>query len=71
MSRTTGTASLPIVSPSLRSAAAVFPATHNGTETTIEETQAFIEAYVAARDRLFNRAQIDECWAARLWNRGL
>jgi hypothetical protein len=40
-------------------AAAVYPATGAGTEATIEETEAFLDAYCAARGRPFSRDQRD------------
>ena len=50
-------------------AAALYPATRDGTEATVEETQAFIDAYAGFRGHPFTRAQSEECWAAGLWNR--
>jgi hypothetical protein len=50
-------------------AAAVYPVTREGTEATIEETQAFLEAYGVARGRPFNADETEEAWAAGLWNR--
>jgi len=49
-------------------AAAVYPAHDPGTEATTEESQAFLDAYQAARGR-FSDAELVEAWAAGLWNR--
>jgi hypothetical protein len=49
-------------------AAAVYPAIEPGTEATIEESQAFLDAYQKARGR-FSDAELAEAWAAGLWNR--
>jgi hypothetical protein len=51
-------------------AAAVYPATRAGTEATIAETEAFLDAYGTARGRPFSADEAEEAWAAGLWNRG-
>jgi len=50
-------------------AAAVYPATYAGTEASIEETQEFLDAYMSARARGFSDEELEEAWAAGLWNR--
>lgn len=50
-------------------AAAVYPATKAGTEATIAETEGFLSAYQAARGRTFSANEIEQAWAAGLWNR--
>ena len=50
-------------------AAAVYPATRAGTEATIGETEGFLEAYCEARGRPFSTDEIQQAWAAGLWNR--
>ena len=50
-------------------AAAVYPAVHAGSEATIDETDAFIDAYCAARSTRFDRDDLECCWAAGLWIR--
>lgn len=50
-------------------AAAMFPATRGGTEASVEETEAFLEAYSSARGRAFSPDEIQVAWAAGLWNR--
>jgi hypothetical protein len=50
-------------------AAAVYPATYGGTEASIDETQEFLDAYMSARARTFSDEELEEAWAAGLWNR--
>jgi phosphotransferase family enzyme len=50
-------------------AAAVYPATYAGTEASIDETQEFLDAYMSARARDFSDDELEEAWAAGLWNR--
>jgi len=50
-------------------AAAVYPAVQAGSEATVEETAAFLDAYAHARGRNFSAAELEECWAASLWVR--
>ena len=50
-------------------AAAVYPATREGTEATIRETESFLEAYCAGRGRSFSANETELAWAAGLWNR--
>lgn len=50
-------------------AAAVFPATLEGTEATVEETEAFLATYSSARPRSFSTDELQVAWAAGLWNR--
>lgn len=50
-------------------AAAVYPAIDAGSEATVGETEAFIDAYCAARRTVFDRDDLECCWAAGLWNR--
>ena len=50
-------------------AAAVYPATYAGTEASIDETQEFLDAYMSARARGFSDVELEEAWAAGLWNR--
>ena len=50
-------------------AAAVYPAIHAGSEATVDETEAFIDAYCAARPTSFDRDDLECCWAAGVWNR--
>jgi hypothetical protein len=50
-------------------AAAVYPATYAGTEASIDETQDFLDAYVSARARVFSDDELEQAWAAGLWNR--
>lgn len=50
-------------------AAAVYPATRSGTEATVSETEAFLHAFGAARGRPFTSDELEEAWAAGLWNR--
>jgi hypothetical protein len=35
----------------------------------VEETEAFLHAYGAARGRPFSAEETEEAWAAGLWNR--
>ena len=49
-------------------AAAVYPATYAGTEASIDETQEFLDAYMSARARSFSDEELEEAWAAGLWN---
>jgi hypothetical protein len=49
-------------------AAAVYPATGAGTEATIEESEAFLDAYQDVR-RSFSDDELADAWAAGLWNR--
>jgi Ser/Thr protein kinase RdoA (MazF antagonist) len=50
-------------------AAAVYPALHAGGEATVEETEAFIDAYLSQRQRSFDRDELESCWAAGVWIR--
>jgi hypothetical protein len=50
-------------------AAAVYPATFAGTEASIDETQDFLDAYMSARARSFSDEELEQAWAAGLWNR--
>jgi hypothetical protein len=50
-------------------AAAVYPATREGTEATVGETEGFLVAYGAARGRTFSPDEAEQAWAAGLWNR--
>lgn len=50
-------------------AAAIYPATSLGTAATVEETEAFLEAYQEARTRTFGEDELVEAWAAGLWSR--
>ena len=50
-------------------AAAVFPTTGEGTEASVEETEAFLAAYSVARARAFSPDEMEVAWAAGLWNR--
>ena len=50
-------------------AAAMYPATHAGTEASVDETQKFLEAYAAARGKDFSDDERERAWAAGLWNR--
>jgi hypothetical protein len=50
-------------------AAAVYPATYAGTEASIDESQRFLNAYTSARTRVFSDVELEEVWAAGLWNR--
>ena len=50
-------------------AAAVYPATFAGTEASIDETQDFLDAYGSARARVFSDDELEQAWAAGLWNR--
>jgi len=50
-------------------AAAVYPTTYAGTEASIDETQEFLDAYMSARARVFSDEELEEAWAAGLWNR--
>ena len=50
-------------------AAAVYPANGEGTEATIEESEAFLAAYQTARGRIFSDEERRVAWAAGLWNR--
>ena len=50
-------------------AASVYPATRGGTEATVDETAAFIDAYASARGCTFAVDELERCWAAGLWNR--
>ena len=50
-------------------AAAVYPAVHAGSEATVDETAAFLDAYAHARGRSFSAVELEECWAAGLWVR--
>ena len=49
-------------------AAAVYPAIDAGTEATVEESEAFLDAYQNARGA-FSDDELAESWAAGLWNR--
>lgn len=50
-------------------AAAMYPTTYAGTEASIDETQDFLDAYMSARARSFSDEELEEVWAAGLWNR--
>jgi hypothetical protein len=50
-------------------AAAMYPTTDGGTEASIEESQHFLDAYTSARNRAFSDDELEEAWAAGLWNR--
>jgi Phosphotransferase enzyme family len=50
-------------------AAAVYPATYAGTEASIDETEEFLDAYMSARARGFSDDELEQAWAAGLWNR--
>ncbi len=50
-------------------AAAVYPTTEVGTEANVDETERFLDAYSSARSRAFSSAELEEAWAAGLWNR--
>ena len=50
-------------------AAAMYPTTYAGTEASIDETQEFLDAYMSARARGFSDEELEEAWAAGLWNR--
>ena len=51
-------------------AAAVYTATGApNTSATIEETEAFVDAYQRARGRVWSREELELCWAAGLWVR--
>jgi hypothetical protein len=49
-------------------AAAVYPTTCAGTEATIEESEAFLDAYQEVRGS-FSEDEVADAWAAGLWNR--
>jgi len=50
-------------------AAANFSATEPGTEPTVEESEAFMDAYETARGRSFTDQEREQAWAAGLWVR--
>ncbi len=50
-------------------AAAVYPVTHPGTEANVDETQEFLDAYASARTKTLSDEELEEAWAAGLWNR--
>jgi aminoglycoside phosphotransferase (APT) family kinase protein len=50
-------------------AAAVYPVTSAGHESTIEESEQFLRAYADARGRTFSKDDLEVAWAAGLWNR--
>jgi hypothetical protein len=50
-------------------AAAVYPATDAGTEATVAESEAFLDAYQHARGLRFSDDELAEAWAAGLWAR--
>jgi hypothetical protein len=50
-------------------AAAIYPAMGEGSEATVDETKAFIDAYGSMRGRPFNAHEQGEAWAAGLWSR--
>jgi hypothetical protein len=50
-------------------ASAVYPVTAAGTEATVAESEAFLDAYQWARGCPFNRSELTEAWAAGLWVR--
>jgi hypothetical protein len=51
-------------------AAAVYTATGApNTSATIEQTEAFLDAYERARGRVWSREDLERCWAAGLWVR--
>jgi hypothetical protein len=49
-------------------AAAAYPATVPGTEATVEESKAFLDAYQGARGP-FSDDELADAWAAGLWGR--
>ncbi len=50
-------------------AAALYPAIRSGTEATIEESEAFLDAYGTERGRSFSSDEVELAWAAGMWNR--
>lgn len=50
-------------------ASAVYPVTEAGTEATVTESEAFLDAYQGARGRSFRDDELTEAWAAGLWLR--
>jgi hypothetical protein len=50
-------------------AAAVYPVTSAGNESTVEESEQFLRAYAGARGRTFSKDDLEVAWAAGLWNR--
>jgi hypothetical protein len=50
-------------------AAAVYPVTESGTEATVAESEAFLNAYQAARGFVFGNDELTQAWAAGLWVR--
>jgi Ser/Thr protein kinase RdoA (MazF antagonist) len=49
-------------------AAAIYPRSSAGTEASVEESEAFLDAYQAERGR-FSDDELSEAWAAGLWTR--
>lgn len=49
-------------------AAAVYPAQGAGSEATVEESAAFLDAYESARGGAFSDEERGRAWAAGLWN---
>jgi Ser/Thr protein kinase RdoA (MazF antagonist) len=50
-------------------AAAVYPGNGVGSEATVQESEAFLDAYQAERGSSFSDVELKEAWAAGLWNR--
>ena len=50
-------------------ASAVYPVTEAGTEATVTESEAFLDAYQGARGRSFRDDELTQAWAAGLWLR--
>lgn len=50
-------------------ASSVYPVTDVGTEATVAESEAFLDAYQGARQHPFDGDEITEAWAAGLWVR--
>lgn len=50
-------------------ASAVYPATDAGTEATVAESEAFLDAYQEARGHRFRKDELHQAWAAGLWVR--
>lgn len=50
-------------------AASMYPATVEGTEATVAETEAFLAAYQHSSGRKFSNDELEQAWAAGLWCR--
>jgi Ser/Thr protein kinase RdoA (MazF antagonist) len=50
-------------------AAAVYPTLHAGDESTIAESEAFLDAYQAERVEAFTPDEVERSWAAGVWLR--